>query len=217
MTLPDGTASAQLASDFFDAGWLAWFDFDGDPVRVTTARRSLDMAGTGDADLDGFTFDAVNPIMVSVGDLSNSDAGSETLPFALSGIVGPDTDLLNVLGDKSLWQDRPARLWAIIYDEAGDQQGAVWPVYTGRMSAMQIVGAPDNQTVKLDVESYLASLKQASNRTYLDQNRFDPLDNTASLKIGVANGAMKGVGTTSAAAAGGGRAIGFAGIGTLPF
>jgi hypothetical protein len=201
MTLPDSTAGAQLASGFFDQAWVAFLDFDGDPVRATTAKVSLTFTGTGDPDLDGHTFIAVDPTVVTVGDVKNAEGGSETLSFALSGIVGPDSDLLDMIGDPSLWRGRSARLWAVIYDETGEQQGAVWPSYTGRMSAVQLMGSPSGQTVKLDVESYLASLKQASNRSYLDQAEFDPLDNTAALTIGAANGATKGVVTGAQAEA----------------
>lgn len=202
MTLPDATAGAQLASGYFEAAWLCFLDFDGDPVRVTTARASLALSGTGDADLDGHTFSAVSPAVVAVGDVANGEGGSETLSLSLSGIVGPDADVLAAIGDASAWRGRSARLWAIIRDASGAQQGAIWPVYTGRMSAAQIMGGPDGQTVKLDVESYLAQAKNASFRTYLDQAQFDPADNTAALKIGVANGATKGVAGAAALPAG---------------
>ncbi|QCI92318.1 hypothetical protein [Novosphingobium sp. EMRT-2] len=192
MALPDALAGAQLAGGYFDVAWLAWLDFDGDPVRVTTAGRTLILAGTGDAELDG-TFDAVDPSLVGVTEVHNKEGGAETLSFTLSGIVGPDTDLLNVLGNAALWRGRTARLWAAVYDAAGVQQGAIWPFYTGRMSALQIVGEPSGQTVKLDVETYLASLTKASGRTYLDQAQFDNDDNTAALTIGIANGSTKGV------------------------
>lgn len=207
MSLPDATAGAQLSSSSFSPAWLAYLDFDGDPVRVTTARASITIAGSGDAELDGFTFDAVDPTVVGVGDIKNSEGGSETLLYSLSGIVGPDSDLLNVLGDPSLWQGRTARLWAIIYDEAGVQQGAIWPVHTGRMSAMRILGEPSAQTVSVEVENYLASLKEASGRTYLDQNQFDPEDNVAALTIGVANGKTKGVRAPTGGSGGGGNSI----------
>jgi len=193
MSLPDATAGAQLARSSFAVAWLAYLDILGDPVRATIAPRSLTFGSVGDPDLNGQTFDAVDPTMVSVTDVKNAEGGTDTISFTLSGIVGPDSTLLNLLGNQANWRGRTARLWAVIYDEAGVQQGAIWPVYTGRMSAMQILGDPSQQTVKMDVESYLASLKQASNRTYLDQSSFDPLDNTAALKIGVANGNTKGV------------------------
>lgn len=202
MALPDALAGAQLASGYFNVAWLAWLDFDSDPVRVTTAGNSLVLAGTGDAELDG-TFDAVDPSLVGVTEVHNKEGGAETLSFTLSGIVGPDTDLLNVLGNAALWRGRTARLWAAVYDAAGVQQGAIWPFYTGRMSALQIVGEPSGQTVKLDVESYLASLTKASGRSYLDQPQYDGNDNTAALTIGIANGSTKGIAHGTSASYGG--------------
>lgn len=195
MSLPDATAGAQLTQQSFKIAWLAYLDFSGDPIRATTSPYTLTFpaSSTGDADLDGHTFVSVDPTMVSVTDVKNAEGGSDTLSFTLSGIVGPDTTLLNEIGNTAHWRGRSARLWAVIYDEAGTQQGAVWPVYTGRMSAVQIMGDPSSQTVKLDVESYLSSFKQASGRTYIDQASFDPVDTTAKLKIGFANGAGKGV------------------------
>lgn len=193
MTIPDASAGAQLASSYFSAAWMAFLDFEGDPIRATTARKTLTFSASGDSDLDGFTFSSIDPTVISITDVKNAEGGSDTLSFALSGIVGPDSDLLNIIGDTSRWRGRTARIWAVIYDEDGVQQGAVWPIYTGRMSAVQLVGSPSAQTVKLDVESYLASFKQASGRTYLDQAQFDPADNTAALTIGVANGQTKGV------------------------
>ena len=203
MSLPDATAGTQLTRSSFQVAWLAYLDFDGDPVRCTTAGKSLTFTATGDSDLDGHTFIAVDPTLVGATAVKSAEGGSETLSFTLSGIVGPDTDLLNIIGDRTNWQGRSARMWAVIYDESGTQQGAVWPVYTGRMSACQMMGDPSQQTVKVDVESYLASLKQPSGRTYLDQAQFDPVDITAKLKIGVANGAREGVGVTSPAEKGG--------------
>lgn len=202
MALPDALAGAQLASGYFNVALLAWLDFDGDPVRVTTAGNSLVLAGTGDAELDG-TFDAVDPSLVGVTEVHNKEGGAETLSFTLSGIVGPDTDLLNVLGNPALWRGRTARLWAAVYDAAGVQQGAIWPFYTGRMSALQIVGEPSGQTVKLDVETYLASLTKASGRSYLDQPQYDGNDNTAALTIGIANGSTKGIAHGTSASHGG--------------
>ena len=43
----------------------------------------------------------------------------------------------------------------------------------------------------MSVESYLAFFGQASNRTYLDQQSYDPGDQSAALAIAIANGASK--------------------------
>lgn len=193
MSLPDATASAQLASGSVFPAFVGWLDIDTDPVRVTTSGVDITFSGTGDDDLDGFTYSAVDPSVVGVSAILNKEDGAETVTLSLSGIVGPDTDLLNLIGDKSKWQGRTVRLWGIIRNAAGTQQGAVWPFFTGRMSAVRINGEPTQQTIEMDVETYLASLTSASGRTYLDQSLFDPADETAELKIGAANGATKGV------------------------
>lgn len=193
MALPDSTAGAQIASGAFFPAWVGFLDIVGDPVRATTATVSLSFSSTGDSDLDGQTYIAVDPTMVGVTPFQNKEGGSETLTVSLSGIVGPDSDLLNAIGNKANWQGRTARFWAVIYDPDGVQKGAVWNIYTGRMSAARINAMPDNQIVEIDIENYLASLKEASGRTYLDQEKFDPNDYTPRLKIAVANGATKGV------------------------
>lgn len=45
--------------------------------------------------------------------------------------------------------------------------------------------------INLEVETYLAFFGQASNRTYLDQQLFDPGDRSAELAIAIANGAAR--------------------------
>lgn len=197
MALPDATAGAALTGDFVPA-WVAYLDIVGDPVRVTTAPYSLSFSGTGDSDLDGQNYSAVDPSLVSIGAVKNQEGGSETLTCSLSGIVGPDTTLLNVIGNVTNWRGRTARLWCVVFSPSGAQQGAVWAFYTGRMSALRIRGAPSDQTVEMDIENYLASLKQASGRTYMDQAKFDSGDLSARLKIAAANGATKGVVSTAA-------------------
>ena len=195
--LPDSTAGAQLQTDFIPA-WVCYLDIDGDELRVTTAPNSLSFSGTGDDDLDGETYSAITPSLVNVGQVKNQEGGSETLTVSLSGIVGPDTDLLNAIGDTSVWQGRPARLWCVIYSPAMVQQGAVWAFYTGRMSSVRLSGSPDNQTVEMDIENYLAALKQASGRTYMDQSKFDSGDLSAKYKLATANGFTKGAVNQSA-------------------
>lgn len=192
MALPDSTAGTQLEQSAFFPGWLCYLDIDTDPLRVTTWRTSLTFTGTGDSELDG-TYDSVDPQLVSVSTIHNSASGSETVVARLSGIVGPDTDLLNLLGDPTKWRGRTARLWGVIYNTSLVQQGAVWAFYTGKMSALTITGEPSGQVVEMEIENYLASLNEASNATYINSTKFDSGDNSGRLKIAAANGAKKGV------------------------
>ena len=91
--------------------FLAWLDIVDDPIRATTWEVSLRLSGTGDPDLDGQLFSAISPELGSVSGVKRATGGSDTVTATLSGIVGPNSDLLNVLGDETRWKGRVARLW----------------------------------------------------------------------------------------------------------
>src|SRR5438309_1102623 len=138
----DSTAKAALAGHF-SAAWFIFLDVNTDPLRVTTFGADVAFASTGDSDLDGHTFTAFGGQLIDVGDVSNSDSGSETLTVTLSGIVSMDTTLLNDIGNKALWQGRTARLWFQLYDPNGvTAQGAIVQYYTGYMSSVRLIAAP---------------------------------------------------------------------------
>jgi hypothetical protein len=185
---PDATAATALNAQVIRPVFMVYLDIVSDPLRACTAGNSLAISGTGDADLDGFTFDGVDAQFVDISQVRMKDGGSDAVTAKLSGIVGLDSDMLNLLGDSSNWQGRTARLWRIIRDEYGAQQGAIQPYYTGYMVALSIGGSPESQTVEVTIESYLVAFSQASNRSYLDQDAFDPGDLSAKATIAIANG-----------------------------
>lgn len=185
---PDATASAALGASVLHPCWVGWLDFSGDPVRVTTAPYSVTFTGTGDTDLDGFTFEAANPQFIKVGPVKHREDGSETVTATMSGMVTVDTDLLNIIGNPALWRGRAAALWLMLYDTNLARIGNVWRFYTGTMVAAPISGSPEEQSIDIQIESYLASLSQPSGRTYLDQQNYDAGDLSAAAAIAIANG-----------------------------
>ena len=192
MSGPDQPAAAALAADVRRPATFCYLDIAGEPVRVTDAPYDVSFADTGDEDLDGFTFMAVDARVVSVGIVKAKEGGTDTLTLELSGLDGVDGDLMNQIGNRANWQGRDARLWKAMLDPATLQfVGSVWPYYTGYMAVPKIVGDQNSQTISLDVETYLAFFTQASNRTYLDQDQYDPNDRSAELSIAIANGASK--------------------------
>jgi hypothetical protein len=189
---PDAAAQEALAARIRRPVTFCYLDILGDVLRLTDAPYSFAFAGTGDEDLDGHVFEALDPQMVSVGPVKAKEGGNDTVTLRLSGMIGVDSQLLNQLGDKSAWQGRDARLWkAMLHPDSLTQIGSIWPYYTGYMSVPKIIGDQASQMISLDLESYLAFFSQATNRTYLDQVQYDPGDKSAELAIAIANGAAQ--------------------------
>ncbi|MDP8994032.1 MAG: hypothetical protein M3N07_03465 [Pseudomonadota bacterium] len=213
----DAAALTALGERVRRPAFFAFLDIAGDPVRATTAGYDVTFAGTGDPELDGFTFSAVeHPELIDVGPVSFSEGGSATLVCTLSGIDDADGELLDAIADKSRWQGRVIRLWKMERDEQGAALGAMVPYFTGYMSVPEFIPSPGGSIIQLKSEHYLAALTaQPSNRSYLGQAEYDPADQSAKATIGAANGAKAGPGAAVGVVPGGGSAGGSRGGGPL--
>lgn len=203
----DATAKTALAGQVVNPVYYCYLDITGDPLRATTADGDVTFAGTGDADLDGFIYSAISPDLVEVGDIEHLESGSNTVTCSLSGILGLD-DILSTIGNTANWQGRKARLWVRIHDETGSAQGAIASYYTGYMVSLDIVPTPESQTIRIQLENYLAALNEASGRTYQGQQTFDPTDLSPQAMRGAANGARRGPGGGVGFGGGGGGGAG---------
>lgn len=188
MSRPDSTAAAALDAQVVRPVFVAWLDVLGDPLRANTSGHDMPFSGTGDTDLDGYTFHGVDPTFVDIGEVKFREGGSDSLTAKISGIVGLDSDLLDTIGTTDNWRGRTARLWRVIRDEFGTQAGAIQPYYTGYMSTLDMIAAANGQTLTVTIEGYLAAFTAASNRSYLDQDSFDPGDLSARAAVAIANG-----------------------------
>lgn len=189
---PDAAANAALAANVRRPATFCWLDFRDEPIRVTTAPYDVTFTGTGDADLDGFTFRAVDPRVVRMGPIRAKEGGTDTLTLELSGLPAVDDEMMTEIGDRARWAGRDARLWRAMLDPQDlHRLGGIWSIYTGYMSVPRIRGDRTSQTITLEIETYLAFFGRASNRTYLGQRDFDPGDASADLAIAVANGASR--------------------------
>jgi hypothetical protein len=197
MSLPDSTHIAALSADVVKPVWFGWLDFDGDPVRANTSGRDITPTGTGDDDLDDLTFSGISADFVSVTPVKLKEGGSDTVIAELSGIQGLDADTIALLSDPAAWRGSDARLWRIIRDASNVQQGGYHAYYTGKMVALTHRGDSRGQTIRVTIESYLAVFASASNRTYLDQARYDSGDESARASIAIANGNYGGASTRS--------------------
>lgn len=207
----DATAKSAVAGHMAVA-WFVWLDIVGDPIRVTNYGQNVTFASTGDSDLDGNTFTAFGGQFMDIGDVTNSDSGSDTVTATLSGIVTLDATLLAAIGDPTKWQGRTCRIWFQLYDSSGvTAQGAIVPFYTGYASSVSIMPGATQQTIALAIENYLAAFNQASNRSYMNQKDYDSTDTSAAATLAASNGSMRnGIGHQ---ASGGGVTIGGRGVG----
>ena len=196
MSVPDPTAAAALEGDVIKPVFFAWLDIDTDPVRANSSGNDITPSGTGDPDLDGDLFIGIGHMFVDVGSVKVSDQGTESVTATLSGLPVIDEDTLNLLGDPANWQGRVARLWRVIRDASNVQQGGFQPYYTGYMTALEIGGDDQGQTISVTIETYLAAFSAAPNRTYLDQKRYDSGDQSAKAAIAIANGVSGSLGNT---------------------
>lgn len=162
-------------------------DFYGDTLRATTGLYDKTVSGSGDSELDG-TYSAYNSELINIGAVQHNESGSDTISVSMSGLIVNDATFLDLIGDRSNWQGRVARLWFYCVDEHESQVGSIIPYYTGYMNDLTISGGAYSQTVTLTIENYIVSLAGAQNKTYLMQNIYDSGDLSAAATIGSANG-----------------------------
>lgn len=203
MSLPDSEQSAALDAEIIRPVFFAWLDIDGDPVRANTSGANITPTGTGDPDLDGHEFIGISGALVEVSEVKFQAGGSESVTAKLSGVPGLDDDTLALIADPANWRGREARLWRIVRNAFNVQQGGFHAYYTGRMTALKQAGAVAGQTIAVRIEGYLAAFNEASNRTYLDQERYDAGDLSARAAIAIANGNYTGAPTRSGGGGGG--------------
>lgn len=187
MSRPDSTAAAQLDQPVVKPVWIAFMDFDGDEVRANTSGADITFTGTGDPDLDGYTFVGISAALVDISSVKSKQGGSDTVTAKLSGIPSLD-GVMDVIGDRTKWQGRVARLWRIVRNASNVQQGVINPYYTGYMTSASIDADGESQSVTISIETYLAAFRGPSNRTYLTQERYDSGDLSAKAAIAIANG-----------------------------
>lgn len=195
MSTPDATAIAALQAEVIKPVWFALLDFVGDPVRANTSGADVTPTGTADPDLDDEEFIGISGAVVSVSPVKFAPGGSSSVTAELSGIPGLDDDTIALLEDPANWRGRNARLWRIIRNAANVQQGAYHNYYTGKIVGVSHSGSAEEQRIRVTIESYLAVFSQASNRTYMDQSRYDPDDNSAAAAVAIANGNYTGAGS----------------------
>lgn len=229
----DATTQAALEGSVLNWRMLMYADIEGDVLRATSGIYNKVITGSGDAELDG-TYESYDHNLIEVSAVRHNESGSDTVAISLSGLIlnmafiqerddsliydrfgdlvqARIEDFLNIIGNRSRWQGRAARLWFYCVDENENQVGSIIPYYTGYMNDVTITGTPESQKVTLTIENYLATLAGSQNKTYLMQSMFDAGDLSANASISAANGIGMGSGYTGGGGGGGGGNIDWGG------
>jgi hypothetical protein len=183
----DATTQAALEATVVNWRVLIYADFVGDVLRGTSGLYDKVISGSGDSELDG-TYEGFSHDLINVSPVKHNESGSDTVTISMSGLVVNNADFLAIIGDKSKWQGRTARLWFYCVDQNENQIGSIIPYYTGYMNEVGISGNSESQAVSLTIENYLASIAGAQNKTYLIQNIFDAGDLSGEASVSAANG-----------------------------
>ncbi len=183
----DATTQAALEATVVNWRVLIYADFVGDVLRGTSGLYDKVISGSGDSELDG-TYEGFSHDLINVSPVKHNESGSDTVTISMSGLVVNNADFLAIIGDKSKWQGRTARLWFYCVDQNENQIGSIIPYYTGYMNEVGISGNSESQAVSLTIENYLASIAGTQNKTYLIQNIFDAGDLSGEASVSAANG-----------------------------
>jgi len=183
----DATTQAALEATLVNWRVLIYADFVGDVLRGTSGLYDKTVSGSGDSELDG-TYESFSHNIINVSPVKHNETGSDTASISMSGLIVNDAAFLAIIGDKSKWQGRIARLWFYCVNENEAQVGSIIPYYTGYMNEVSISGDAESQSVTLTIENYLASIAGAQNKTYLIQNIFDAGDLSGEASVSAANG-----------------------------
>lgn len=192
MSLPDPHAAAFLGADVIRPIFFVYMDLDGDQVRANSSGYDITPSGTGDPDLDGHIFYGVTHEFLEVSPVRVGQGGSDTVMARLSGLPSLDADTLNLIGDPRKWQGRVARIWRVIRDASNIQRGGFQSFYTGYMTAADIAGDGQEQSITVAIETYLAAFSNAPMTNYLSQEKYDPGDLSARAAVAIANGVSEG-------------------------
>jgi hypothetical protein len=182
-----------LSQNGVQTAYLARFDFKSETVFVWTGAYSIQPTATGDALLDGNTFDPIaSGVPYDVGTNSYSEQGSDSFVFTLAIPADVPPELQAASIDSNEFLTRPATVWrAIMLTPAGLATPAAWAfrrIRSGSMDTLEFSTDSTQSVVKLTIESYISYISDASQSTWSDQQRFDPADTSQVYCSSIENG-----------------------------
>jgi len=135
------------------------YGYPNDPLLGVTAPFPITLSGTGDPNLDGFTFQSLEGM--SIGDLKQDTTGAiQEMQLTLANNdSSPFIDLI----EEDVWWGSPAKVWFAYFMDDFTQV-----VFA---PSLRVSGILDKLTVTLDKDVSVASAVIRSNRLLFERNR----------------------------------------------
>lgn len=155
--------------------WIVRLDIETDPVYAWTGRGQFTAAGTGDAALDGYTFEGV----ANFGEISaikEDNTGSGMVSLKLAGVNVTEEVLDQIINNAYRWQGRRAYMWIGMLNEQYGVVANPTRIKTGLMNQLKLVDGGETATVMLTIESHQAFISRATRTRYITQIEIDPND-----------------------------------------
>lgn len=152
--LKNETTAAALSPVVF-----ALFDFQGGAVRV--------WSGLGSKVWDGNTYLGVGYLGSFSPIEETTDVKANGVSFQLSGV--PSALISTVLGDN--YQGRTVKLWLAALDSAGNIVADPYPVFSGRMDAVEIDEGADTASIRVLAESRLVDIQRSKERRFTHEDQ----------------------------------------------
>jgi len=150
--MPYNTEMAAAAAAAFNRWFFVLFvDVPSDPVRLISATGPYPFAGTGDADLDGETFEPAPWLSISA-IRRGSDGRADAVSLSASAAGDDRAALLGLL--EAQWFGAPAKLWLGAFDpETMFPVSAPSLILTGTLDRLPYVIGGDRSTVTAEIVS----------------------------------------------------------------
>lgn len=173
--------------------YLARLEFQSETAFIWTGAHPIQPTGTGDSLLDGNAFNPLAAgVMVDIGENSFSYNGSEELTIVLAVPTAPSTVIAAASVYPNEYQSRQATIWRALRMPANDPLAPpVWlfrRIRSGAMDKVEIQNDGQSHNFMLTIESHQAQISNATNQSYLDQQRYDPADTSQAHAVSIANG-----------------------------
>lgn len=169
MPLADVLAAAEVRP--VTVGFL---DIHTDPVRGWTGPGTFAPTGTGDTDLDGFTFSSVEGAVEISDFIDNQDIGGEVTVSYAAGEMADEEVFQQLIVDRRAWFGRRAKFWRFfLAADEGSVGSEFYTLFNGVMVGAGIsrqAGGPSVISIRCDQD--IQKARPVPPARWIDHQRF---------------------------------------------